>query len=362
MPRRGENIYRRKDGLYEARYVKGIDAFGKKKYGSVYAHSYREVKEKRLDIVSKISILPQSASARRMLLNDLINEWLYVNKNRLKQSTYEKYHATYKNHIEKELGSYPIIYLTPIIIQQYIERKQEGGLSKATTNGILTFIKNCLKYAQRQYGTPVVEMIYSKETHKTMRVLSTKEQNALVAFLLTETDVYKFGVLLALYTGMRIGELCALLWGDIKDGTITINKTMQRLSRGKGNGTTLIVDEPKTPTSNRIIPIPSFLMPIIEQFRQTDTEYVLCTDNNGFTEPRALQYRFSKYIKTLGLPKANFHSLRHTFATRSIERGFDVKSLSAVLGHSNVSTTLNRYVHSSLALKTANMEKLSLFV
>ncbi len=361
MPRRGENIFKRKDGLWEARYVKGVDEFGKKKYGSIYAHSYREVKDKRQDIVSKITLIPQSVSAQRMLLNHLIEEWLYLNQGRLKASTYRKYKSIYETHIKKEIGGYPVVYLTPVILKRYADRKHEDGLEPQTVNGILTFIGGCLKYANRQYGIAQTSIIYLKTATKEMRVLSRDEQQRLVNYLLIDTDIYKLGVLVALYTGIRIGELCALQWKDIQDGTIKINKTMQRLSTG--NRTEIVVGEPKTPTSNRIIPLPSFLSVEIEKFRRINEETHFLSNLTYTTiEPRVMQYHFKRYIESLNIEDANFHCLRHTFATRCVEENFELKSLSEVLGHRTINVTMNRYVHSSIELKASNMEKLSFFL
>ena len=362
MGRHGEAIYQRKDGLWEARYVKGLDCYGKKKYGSVYARSYREAKEKRMDIISKISLLPQSVSARRIVLEELISEWLFLNQARLKPSTYQKYCSSFEKHIKDSLGSYPVIYLTPIVLKQFADSKQKVGLSETTINGMLTFIRTCLKYGGKQHGTPVTEVVYLKPPRKEMRVLSPDEQNRLVRYLLVDTDIYKLGVLLALFTGIRIGELCALTWGDIINGRLKINKTMQRLSKGKGLGTEIVINEPKTTTSNRIVPIPSFLLPQIEAMRREDCCHFLSTKERRIVEPRIMQIRFSRYIKETDIPKATFHSLRHTFATRCTEAGCEIKSLSELLGHSSVTVTLNRYVHSSFSLKISAIEKLSLFV
>lgn len=362
MPRRGENIYRRKDGLWEARYSKGIGVDGKRKYGSVYAHSYREVKAKRQEKLKQIQEFPQITTVEKMKLNDLINEWLYVNRDRLKISSYSKYCNMYENHLRDKLGECLVCSLSPVQIRLFVDIKQKEGLSNSTINGILVFIHTCLKYAHNQYAIPLIEIIYLKQPRKEMRVLSQKEQNLLVEYLLKDTDVYKMGVLLALFTGIRIGELCAIKWEDIEDGILQINKTMQRISKGKGQGTEIFIGEPKSVTSNRMIPLPSFLVPIIEEFRKPNDYYLLYVDGaKEFTEPRVMQYRFSKYIKELGLPKANFHCLRHTFTTSCIMRNFDVRSLSEVLGHSNVSFTMSRYAHSSMSFKAINMEKLTLF-
>ena len=362
MPRQGEGIYHRKDGLWEARYVKGVNEYGKKKYGSVYAHSYREVKEKRQDIVSRLSTIPQSVSVRKMTLNQLIEEWLYIKQGELKNSTFQKYNSFYNNHIKGGIGRYLLVHLTPVILKKYADDKLSPGLTPQTINGILSFIGNCLKYANQQYGIPQIHISYLKTRKKEMRVLSSKEQKALVQFLIKDIDIYKAGVLLALYTGIRVGELCAIQWKDIENGTLKITKTMQRLSKGRAKGTELVINEPKTYSSNRIIPIPSFVNTEIEKFRRDGDFYLMSNDKHPIIEPRVMQYHFQRYISILNLPKANFHCLRHSFATMCIEQSFDLKSLSEILGHSNVQTTLNRYVHSSMELKLNNMERLPSFL
>lgn len=363
MSRRGENIFKRKDGLWEARYVKGVDEKGKKKYGSVYAHSYREVKEKREEVASQIVLMPQFLTIRKATLNALIQEWLFVNQARLKPSTYQKYCGFYKNHIKEQIGQYQLIYLNPVALKRFADGKTTEGLSPKTVNSILTFIRGCLRYANRQYGLPLTDVIYLKEPKSEMRVLSVTEQKVLTQYLLSNTDIYKLGILVALYTGIRIGELCALKWADIENGMLKISKTMQRLSRENGSGTEIVIGDPKTPTSNRIIPLPSFVSIQIEKFRKSDEDaYFLSTPDHPLTEPRVMQYYFQRYINELGLPKANFHCLRHSFATRCVEANFELKALSVVLGHSTVRTTADKYVHTSLQLKTINMEKLCLFL
>ncbi len=187
-----------------------------------------------------------------------------------------------------------------------------------------------------------------------MRVLSIDEQRILEKYLYSDINNYKMGILLALYTGMRVGELCALQWDDIKESTIIINKTVQRL---KQNGKTVLeITEPKTRTSNRKIPVPDFLTPTLNQYRSSGA--VLKNRKGKPVEPRLMQLTFEKYVNDCGLPKTNFHALRHTFATRCVEAGFDIKSLSEILGHTDVKTTLNKYVHSSLAQKQKNMDLL----
>lgn len=361
MARRGDSIYHRKDGLWEARYVKSVDGNGKKKYGSVYARSYREAKEKREELIKNISVVPQSAYKRTATLMGLCCEWLTVNRGRLKLSTVQRYNSFIKKHIENQIGNIRVIYLTPVLLMEYAEKKQEEGLSEKTINGILGFIHTCLKYAHRQYGIPLIDIVYLKQANKEMRVLSIEEEKKLIKHLLTDIDIYKLGVLVALYSGIRIGELCALQWKDITNEYICISKTLQRLSTPDNSHTELIVDEPKSRCAIRIIPLPEFISKEIEPFRNQNPETnFLSTSKHPVIEPRVMQYWFKKYVIEIGIPHANFHSLRHTFATRCVECDFEIKTLSAILGHSTTQLTLDRYVHSSFELKASNMSKLKL--
>lgn len=361
MPRRRDGIYHRKDGLWEARYVKEVDLTGKKKYGSVYGHSYKEAREKRQDALAHIVLYQKPPSARRITVKELAAEWLLVNQSRLKPSTCQRYQGFLKNHLEGSLGAMEVLYVTTVTIHQFSMERLSSGLAPQTVNAILTLLHSILKYGHRQYQLPMPEIIYLSTEKKEMRVLSPEEQKKLVAYLIQDLDVCKLGILVALYTGLRVGELCALKWEDIGRDSITVRRTMQRLKTGD-TGTELHIGSPKTKTSLRTIPIPSFLQELIETFRKQELaeSYFLASSPGEVIEPRSMQYRFCRYLKEAGIEKANFHALRHTFATRCVEAGFEIKSLSEVLGHANVQTTLNKYVHSSFDLKRANMELLSL--
>lgn len=198
-----------------------------------------------------------------------------------------------------------------------------------------------------------------------MRVLDKGEQEALLAILLHNTDLRKFGVLLCLYTGIRIGEICALKWEnvDLINGVISIRKTLQRIQCIEpctGRKTKVIITDPKSNCSIRDIPLPTFLTKMAQEYHSKPEAYVLTGCEEHYIEPRLLQYEFKKYIHACGLEGVNYHALRHTFATRCIDLGFDAKTLSEILGHTNVNITLNRYVHSSLDTKRFCMEKLTI--
>ena len=353
MSRRGENIYKRKDGRWEARYVKEIMIDGTKKYGSVYANTYREVKAKRQ---IKINQLPKSSGVSVETVSDLMNEWLDRCKERIKISSLRKYQVIVRNHIDKHLGALPLKNFSASITEQFSGKLLAERLSAETVNQILIVLEMGFKYGREQYQAVLPEIRYIRSFKVGIRVFSPEEQNTLVNKLLSQNDVYSFGIMLALFTGLRIGELCALMWEDISENTIHVQRTMQRISTDQGK-TEIILLTPKTSSSDRVIPIPKALIPMIEQHRKPNGS-VLLQENNNIIEPRLMQRKFTKLITACGLEKANFHALRHTFATRCIEAGVDVKTLSELLGHADVKTTLNRYVHSSLELKQNSVDRL----
>lgn len=357
MPRRGENIFRRKDGRWEARYIKEIALDGTKKYGSVYAKTYREVKVKQQMCINKPMVCSNKS---RLTIKEVMTEWLYESKNQLKISSYQKYNTIFQNHISSRVGEVQLKYLTSQFFTQFTDNLLLEGLSRETVNLVLIILGMGLTYAKERYKVTVPEIHLLKTAKAQTRVFSESEQQILVQHLLSQDDIFSLGILLTLYTGLRIGEVCALKWEDITDTTIHISKTMQRLKNVDG-ATEVMILPPKTGSSDRFIPIPTAVKTIIDQHRQ-DGGYILTRSNGKFTEPRLLQNKFAKCLAECGVDKANFHTLRHTFATRCIESGVDVKTLSELLGHSDVKTTLNRYVHSSFELKQKSIDKLSISV
>lgn len=360
MPRRGESIYKRKDGRWEARYVKEVGIDGKKKYGSVYAHSYREVKDKQ----QYFSMTPKQGirCAVNLKVEDLMVCWLSHIQSQVKLSTYNKYEGLCRNHINPQIGGISLTIMTRTIIERFSREQLESGhrsggaLSAKTVNDILIILGLAFAFAEEEYNISLPKISFLREERKEARVLSTAEQRQLTSYLLLEMDIYKFGALLALYTGIRIGELSALMWEDVQSNYLLINKTMQRL-RGDLGKTEIIIGSPKSESSNRVVPLPEFLLSYVEHFRKP-YGYVISTNRCIHTEPRVLQQKFRVITDTCGLDGVTFHTLRHTFATRCVEAGFDVKTLSEILGHADVKTTLNRYVHSSFELKQMNMAKL----
>ena len=191
--------------------------------------------------------------------------------------------------------------------------------------------------------------------------MPTDDRIRLEHYLLQSNDLTKYGILLALYSGMRIGEICALKWSNInlKSGTVSVCQTLQRLQDRENKGKTKIyISEPKTQSSKRIIPIPDFLTELLKTIQPQNNHTFLLTGTKSPIEPKTLENAFKRCLKKCNIPRINFHILRHTFATRCVELGFDMKSLSEILGHASMGTTLSIYAHPTLECKRNNMKKL----
>lgn len=375
MSKKGENIYKRKDGRWEGRYIRAYGENGKAKYGYVYAATYREAKQKLEEKkCCGDNLQVESAPNCNTLYREILDAWLRSTCINIKESTYARYFRLIETHIRPSLGNYPVCKISTRLIEGFIRDQLssgrldgKGGLSPKTVTDILTIIKSSMEYARYNRLDIFCDLrkLTIKKKDKEMRVLTQAEQSALANVLLTDTDRYKFGVILSLYTGIRIGELCALRWEDISipSATLKVRKTMQRIqntSVGATAKTKVIITEPKSQCSVRDIPLPQFIVEIARRFVAHSKAFVLSGDRNRYIEPRTMQNHFKAYVKESGIEDTNYHALRHTFATRCIEVGFEIKTLSEILGHANVNITLNRYVHSSFDLKCANMNKLSL--
>ena len=276
---------------------------------------------------------------------------------------YSKYRNICTNHIIPELGGFNIDKISTQLIERFIAGKLEN-LSPKTVNDILSVMKQIFAYAD-DCGCKTIcnfALLSVRQENNRMRVLSVDEQRKVTDFLLNNMDLYKLGVYLSLFTGIRIGELCALKWKNIllDEKILQVRKTMQRVQIYENSKKTqVIITSPKSQCSERDIPLPDFLADVLKAFKCGKEKFLLTGSIEHFTEPRSLQYSFKKYMKQCGLKDVNFHALRHTFATRCVESGFEIKTLSEILGHSSVKITLDRYVHSSMELKQKNMERLA---
>ncbi len=309
---------------------------------------------------------------RTVKMDVLACRWMENVKLKVKESSYVKYHNLVYNHLIPELGDRPSGKLTTAYVEEFVQKKLEsgrkngkGGLSEKTVRDMLAVLKEiCIYTAGCGIEIPCrFELIKVRSCKIETTVLNRQTQQALEQFLLQDNSLTKTGILLSLYMGLRLGEVCALKRGHIlyAEQILHVRGTMQRIQNIGKEGhskTRVVVTEPKSSSSLRDIPIPDFLMERLEQIRNMpDNAYLLTGSTETFIEPRTMENILRRYLQECGIQKINYHALRHTFATRYVESGFDAKSLSEILGHSSVNITLDRYVHSSMEQKRRNMEK-----
>lgn len=374
MPRKGENIYKRKDGRWEGRYIKGHTLDGKAVYGYIYASSYKETKSCLAKAISSLNTAEHKIGRETdsVLFQNLAKEWFSFIEPQIKESTNIKYHNIWNTYISSRLGKLYVNQITHCLLESFCSELLVSGsakgtaLSPKTTTDILSVIRSILRFAaNRGYCIGCDGRSVSiKQNTKELRIFSKQEQQQLCNYLYKDLNMKNIGILVCLFTGIRLGEICALKWEDISiaEKTIHIHQTMQRIQiQGSiEKKTKVIITTPKSNCSIRTIPLPDDLVLVILHCQVKKHGYFLTGSDTKYIEPRTMQNYFKRTLDICSIKNANYHSLRHTFATRCIEVGFDVKSLSELLGHANVNITMNRYVHPSMELKRNNMQKLSL--
>lgn len=294
------------------------------------------------------------------------NEWLSVNCSCLKISSLIKYERDMERHIIPFFGRREPRFITSEDVAAFTKMLlYEQGLCPKTVRSILALFHSIFMYTRKRTGFRLAEpeIVYPKDSRKTVRILDGKEEEQLIKFLAKEMDIFKFGVYMALRTGMRIGEICALRWKDIsfEDDTISIRHTAQRIqSRDEITGakTKIVIGPPKSESSYRVIPLMPDIAVLCTRFCRSAPKTFVLTGTDQCMDPRKLQRRLKEYTEICGMEAVHFHTLRHTFATRCVESGFDVKTLSEILGHSNIGITMNQYVHPNMELKRENMSRL----
>lgn len=374
MSRRGENIYKRKDGRWEGRYAKSRHD-GKIKYGYVYAKTYKEVKNKlSAALETTASLKGQETRAQKSSLSagfaEIAEEWLESLKPQLKESSIVKYSNILNAYLLPAFREKQISDISRDDIMALSSRmlasggRKENGLSPRTVTCALAVLKSIFSYASKTKHCPLADVrgISVKQPQKPMQILSWMEQQKLSHYLCEHLTLCNLGILLCLYTGLRVGEICALKWEDISfdEQYLRVEQTMQRIQKtddGKQK-TAVLVSAPKSDCSIRKIPLPDEVFHFIADAKHPVDTYFLTGMADKYVEPRTMQNRFKAVAEKCGIKNAHFHMLRHTFATRCVELGFDIKSLSEILGHSSVNITLNRYVHPSMELKQKNMNRL----
>lgn len=353
MARRGENIYKRKDGRYEGRFVIGRTPEGRTRFGYVYARSYGSV---RMQLIQKKALSPQGAEHRLACTYD---EWaLYWMERQVRPGVRVSTYANYQNilsHLVRGLGGIPIQSLTQARGQQFLDELRDKGLARSTREGILRMLKSSLRAAAEAgfiSRSPCAGLRLERADRCEQRVLSLIEQ----------TRVMRSGgleMLAGLYLGLRVGEVCGLCWEDVnwQENTVAIRRTVQRC---RVNGCTrLTTGVPKSATSVRTIPVPEFLMQLLKRRHAGVGVGFIFGDGGRMTDPRTLQRRLKRQTERMCIPEVHFHTLRHTFATRLMELDVDIKTVSALLGHSSARITLDCYAHSTLEQRRVAMRRLA---
>lgn len=305
-----------------------------------------------------------------MKYSEWLNIWL---ENYIKPSVKQKTYIRYKEIIEKQIGArfdtYALDELTPMVFQQFVTElltsgnvKTGAGLSASTVNAVITVIQNSLQtaynlgYIQSEVGGKIKR---PKLKEKQVSCFTVAEQKLIEQEILNSKKPKMKGILICLYTGLRIGELLALEWTDVDltKGELSVTKTCFD-GKDKNGVFCRITNAPKTDTSVRAIPIPKQLIPILKEMKKRAKNQYVISDSDKILAVRSYQRSFERLLKKLGIPHRGFHSLRHTFATRALEVGVDVKTLSEILGHKNANVTLQRYAHSMLEHKRDMMNQI----
>ncbi len=364
MPRRGENIYKRKDGRWEGRVLKPDG-----KYQYVYAKSYKAIKEKKKAMEECQTLIEEKLPDFNQNADKLFEHWLKYDANRVKPSTYESYYCCMQKYIIPFFKCAENNQITEIQVRQFVKTICGNvSLAESYQRKILSIFKTALREILKgsdQY-VPILEAVkFPKAQITAVQVFSVKEQRLIENEVLNSKNRRVLGILLCFYTGIRLGELCALKWEniDFEAGTMSVVRTVSRTKnfQQEANKTTLLVGTPKSRNSLRKIPLPDFLLHLavdLKMCAEDESSYILSGSNIPM-DPRTYQKLFKKVLKNAGVKDRKFHAIRHTFATRALELGVDIKTLSEILGHSNVTITLNTYAHSLMEQKKIAIDKLN---
>lgn len=357
MAKKGLNIYKRKDGRWEGRMLLE-NAEGKKKYRSIYAHSYSETRKKLLEL----SVSCQKPTGKPLLtVQQVMEQWLNDRHYIWKESTYSCYRQLVNRYFAGSIGMISAREFTNIKFHAFLRgiKCVDGSpASLSYLHNIGAAVIQAFYHANREYHyeLPVLKNIKVPGGGRNLVLPADTEMQRLRSYLYRhKEDSTCIGILVAYYTGIRLGELCALKWGDIDftRGNLTVSSNMQRVRNFTSSEakTDIRIQPPKTATSFRTIPLPDELILLLQQSKRKEADYIIQGRNREWAEARTVQYRFQSILKECEIEHFKFHMLRHHFATACIQCGFDVKSLSEILGHATVQTTLNLYVHSSMNQK-----------
>lgn len=360
MPRRGENVYKRKDGRWEGRILRPDG-----KYQYVYAKTYKDVKEKKNNFKEELKAKKKTEKVNTASAARIFETWLNEVSSRVRPSTFESYYRCMHRFVIPFFEKPPEGKLTGEMVSKFCS---ELTLSDSYKRKVITIFKTALKDIFKdsdEYVNILRAVSMPKESKTAVQVFSIKEQRLVEEAVMNFDDMRSLGILLCFYTGIRLGELCGLKWGDfdLEAGTMSISRTVFRTKNFSGGAhkTSLIAGMPKSRKSIRKIPLPGFLLRMTKEMKEymgNDDDFIL-TRGKTPIDPRTYQKIYKRVLKSAGVEDRKFHSLRHSFATRALELGVDIKTLSEILGHTNVTITLNIYAHSLMEQKKVAIEKLN---
>lgn len=297
---------------------------------------------------------------------EVARAWLANKEQFVKRGTYAIYALQIEKHLLPIFGTHQAV--SEEEAQGFILDKLQSGLSLKTTKDLIILLKMILRYAIKMYGWQYVEMELKYPTAcmaPHIEVLPRTHQRKIMQYVREHFTFRNLGILICLSTGMRIGEICALKWSDIDlvEGVIRVSRSLQRIYMLRPDGsryTEIVESTPKTSNSMREIPLSRDLKAIIKPLSKiVNTDYYVLTNEGKPTEPRTYRMYYRALMQELDMPRLKFHGLRHSFATRCIESGCDYKTVSALLGHANISTTLNLYVHPNLDQKRRVIDQMT---
>ena len=311
----------------------------------------------------------QNKSSSKMKFSELAAQWLLSVSCGLKESTLAHYHYTLERYLLPVFGGDTLAALNEQRLEQGIlqvisaKNSRHKPLGASSSRECLTMLRRICKYAAHLHLMRTVEVFVKlpqMESNQT-KPFSDQEQAALRNFVLAAPTPRKVGLLLQMQLGLRIGEVCGLQWGDFdfKAGTLTVRRTVNRIYCGVGC-TKIVVQTPKTKSSGREIPIPHDLVLLLRKLRGSaspDT-WFLSSSTERPVEPRCYRKSIQSYLRRAGVRRVHPHALRHTFATTCLQNGFDIKTLSEILGHADANVTLKRYVHSDMKRKRTEMQRI----
>lgn len=349
--RKGENIYKRKDGRWEGRFIKDRTVDRRIVYGYVYGKYYSEVKEKLSVKKAQYVASNKKITSFSGTLEEWLDYWLEILiKNKIKASSYSNYKGKINKYILPYLGKKTLRELKPEHIEAFIHHLNTMNLASSTIRSIIAILKSSLKkavYDKKLHSDPCDRIVLPAIQKPEIAALTLYAQKRLEEATLQQKECSS--EIIALYTGMRIGEISGLKWSDIdmEKNTIHVRRTISRIPSTTINGKTeIIIDTPKTKSSLRVIPLAQNLKDYLFYWKRCATSEYVINCRGSFTEPRIINYRFKKNVKIAQIGSIHFHMLRHTFATRCVEEGIDIATLSKILGHSSIKMTLDTYTDS----------------